>query len=133
MGSVPLPLFSGFDAGQMQLTERGNCTLELEGIYLLVIYVVIFLPFSSGFVSYARHDSLLAQSHNTPALFYPPPPPKNIFLYHNHCLQFLLGREDVPTMPMQNFSERGRGGGGDTHSSEEKLGPRDPHVAKSPH
>ena len=32
-------------------------------------------------------DSLIAQSHNTPLL-----PPK---ILHNHCLQVLLGHEDV--------------------------------------
>ena len=34
-----------------------------------------------------------AQSHNTP-LLPPPPPPKKKNL-HNHCLQVLLGHEDV--------------------------------------
>ena len=34
------------------------------------------------------HHSLLAQSHNTPLY-----PPKKIL--HNHCLEVLLGHEDV--------------------------------------
>ena len=42
--------------------------------------------------AFCRHkiltNPLLVQSHNTPLL-----PLKNL---HNHCLQFLLGHEDVP-------------------------------------
>ena len=38
-------------------------------------------------------NSLLAQSHNTPVL--PPLPPPKKKILHNHCLQVLLGHEDV--------------------------------------
>ena len=46
-----------------------------------------FTSLASGHEHFSRY-SLLAQSHNTPLL----PPPK---ILHNHCLQVLLGHEDV--------------------------------------
>ena len=52
--------------------------------------------------------SLLAQSHNTPMLIPPSPPPEYL---HNHCLQFLLGHENVPREVENNaYADLGAGG-----------------------